>query len=457
MHGRCIIKEYVINVDILLNQVRSALERGDLKSAVGLLEALKPADQANVFDDLQPDEQDKLLPRLNPEDSADILEELQDEDAALVAERMQTKNLADILDHMEPDEAADLLGDIKPSLATRAIQSMKEADEVLPLLEHTDDSAGGLMTAADVILKKEMTVNDAIKHLRAISPDSEQIYYLFVVDDKGVLAGVVNLRDMVVAPKEALIGSIMERDVISVKADTDQEEAVRIVKRYDLLALPVVDNGNRLLGVITYDDSLDILEDEATEDIYRLGGISKEKPGDVSIKDAIRSRLPWLVVNLVMAMVTGAVLSLFENTIAQMAALASFFPIVAGVSGSSGTQTLTVTVRSLATGEITVKDARRSIWKSLLLGMVNGLVLGALVVLIGFLWKGDIRLGLIAGAATLVNIVISSITGILIPLLINRIKLDPALASPILVSTLADSLGYLVYLGLASTMLAFVL
>ena len=457
MNGRCIIKEYVINVDILLNQVRNALERGDLKSAVGLLEALKPADQANVFDDLQPDEQDKLLPRLNPEDSADILEEMQDEDAVLVAERMQTKSLADILDHMEPDEAADLLGDIKPSLATRAIQSMKEADEVLPLLKHTDDSAGGLMTAADVILKKEMTVNDAIKHLRAISPDSEQIYYLFVVDDKGVLAGVVNLRDLVVAPKEAFIGSIMERDVISVKADTDQEEAVRIVKRYDLLALPVVDNGGRLLGVITYDDSLDILEDEATEDIYRLGGISKEKPGDVPLKDAIRSRLPWLVVNLVMAMVTGTVLSLFENTIAQMAALASFFPIVAGVSGSSGTQTLTVTVRSLATGEITVKDARRSIWKSLLLGMVNGLVLGAMVVLIGYLWKGDIQLGLIAGGATLVNIVISSITGILIPLLINRIKLDPALASPILVSTLADSLGYLVYLGLASTMLAFVL
>lgn len=457
MHGRCIIKEYVINVDVLLNQVRSALERGDLKSAVGLLEALKPADQANVFDDLQPEEQDKILPRMNPEDSADILEELQDEDAAQVAERLQTKNLADILDHMEPDEAADLLGDIEPALATKAIQSMKDADEVLPLLEHTDDSAGGLMTAADVILKKEMTVNDAIKHLRAISPDSEQIYYLFVVDDKGVLAGVVNLRDLVVAPKEALIGSIMERDVISVKADTDQEEAVRIVKRYDLLALPVVDDGNRLLGVITYDDSLDILEDEATEDIYRLGGISKEKPGDISLKDAVRSRLPWLIVNLVMAMVTGTVLSLFENTIAQMAALASFFPIVAGVSGSSGTQTLTVTVRSLATGEISVKDARRSIWKSLLLGLVNGLVLGALVILIAYLWKGDIRLGLIAGAATLINIIISSITGILIPLLIHKVKLDPALASPILVSTLADSLGYLVYLGLASTLLAFVL
>jgi len=457
VHGRCIIKEYVINVDVLLNQVRSALERGDLKSAVGLLEALKPADQANVFDDLQPEEQDKILPRLNPEDSADILEELQDEDAAQVAERLQTKNLADILDHMEPDEAADLLGDIEPALATKAIQSMKDADEVLPLLEHTDDSAGGLMTAADVILKKEMTVNDAIKHLRAISPDSEQIYYLFVVDDKGVLAGVVNLRDLVVAPKEALIGSIMERDVISVKANTDQEEAVRIVKRYDLLALPVVDDGNRLLGVITYDDSLDILEDEATEDIYRLGGISKEKPGDISLKDAVRSRLPWLIVNLVMAMVTGTVLSLFENTIAQMAALASFFPIVAGVSGSSGTQTLTVTVRSLATGEISVKDARRSIWKSLLLGLVNGLVLGALVILIAYLWKGDIRLGLIAGAATLINIIISSITGILIPLLIHKVKLDPALASPILVSTLADSLGYLVYLGLASTLLAFVL
>jgi len=258
--------------------VRNALERGDLKSAVGLLEALKPADQANVFDDLQPDEQDKLLPKLNPEDSADILEEMSNEEAAEVAERLHTKNLANILDHMEPDEAADLLGDIEPGIATQAIQNMKEADEVIPLLEHTDDSAGGLMTAADVILRKEMTVNEAIQHLRQESPDAEQIYYLFVVDEKGVLVGVVNLRNLVVAPKDALIGSIMERDVISVPADTDQEEAVRIVKRYDLLALPVVDAGKRLLGVITYDDSLDILEDEATEDIYRLGVFPMKDP-----------------------------------------------------------------------------------------------------------------------------------------------------------------------------------
>ena len=447
----------MINVDILLNQVRSALERGDLKSAVGLLEALKPADQANVFDDLQPDEQDKLLPKLNPEDSADILEEMEDDDAAEVAERQHTENLARILDHMEPDEAADLLGDIKPAIATQAIQSMKEAEEVLPLLKHTDESAGGLMTAADVILKQEMTVNDAIKHLREISPDSEQIYYLFVVDDRGVLVGIVNLRNLVVAPKDALIGSIMDREVISVTADTDQEEAARVVKRYDLLALPVVDEGKRLLGVITYDDSLDILEDEATEDIYRLGGISKEKTGDISIGEAVKSRLPWLVVNLGMAMITGTVLSLFETTIAQMATLASFFPIVAGVSGSSGTQTLTVTVRSLATGEISLKDARRSVWKSLLMGLVNGLVLGAIVVLIGYLWKNDLNLGLIAGGATLVNIIISSVTGLVIPLLLNKSKLDPALASPILVTTVADSMGYLIYLGLASAVLALVL
>lgn len=437
--------------------MRSALERGDLKSAVGLLEALKPADQANVFDDLQPEEQDKLLPKLSPEDSADILEEMPNEEAAEVAERLQTKNLAKILDYMEPDEAADLLGDIKPGIATQAIQNMKEAEEVIPLLEHNDESAGGLMTAADVILKEDMTVNEAIKHLREESPDAEQIYYLFVVDDTGVLVGVVNLRNLVVASKDTLIGSIMERDVISVSAETDQEEAVRIVKRYDLLALPVVDEGERLLGVITYDDSLDILEDEATEDIYRLGGISNERPGDRSLKDAVKSRLPWLIVNLFMAMISGTVLSLFESTIAQMAALASFFPIVAGVSGSSGTQTLTVTVRSLATGEITKKEARASIWKSLLLGLVNGIILGGIVVLIGYVWKGNLNLGFIAGGATLINIMITSITGIVIPLLMNHLKVDPALASPILVATMADSLGYLIYLGFASAVLVFVL
>jgi magnesium transporter len=444
------MKQYVINVDILLGQVRAALDRGDPKSATELLEALRPADQAGVFDDLEPSEQDYLIPSLNIEDAADIFEELKEDDAAEVADRMKADKLARILDHMEPDEAADLLGDIEPEKARRALRAMQEAEEVKPLLKHSDKTAGGLMTSASVVLTEGMSAKTAIARLRKLTPDDEDIYYLFVTDRGGRLVGVVNLRSLVTVPGTEKIGNIMDTDVISVQADADQEKAANLMKRYDLLALPVVNEKGQLLGVITYDDSFDIIQDEATEDIYRLGGLTEETPIDMPIGEAVKKRLPWLVTNLAMALISVAVLSLFEKTIAQMAALAAFFPLVAGVSGSAGTQTLTVVVRSLALGEISSRNAYKVIVNQLGLSLINGLSIGVIITLIAFVWKGSAKLGLIAGIATLVDILTTSITGVLIPLLLHQYKSDPALASPIIVTALSDALGYLLYLGLAS-------
>ena len=447
------MKEYVINVDVLLDQIRSALERGDPKSATELLEALRPADQAGIFDDLEPAEQDYLLPSLNVEDSADILEELEEDEAAEVADRLKADKLASILDHMEPDEAADLLGDIEPAKAQRVLHAMQDADEVRPLLKHSDETAGGLMTSASVVLTEGMSAKSAISRLRKLSPEDEDIYYLFVTDRRSKLVGVVNLRSLVTVPGTEKIGNIMDSDVISVHANADQEEAANLMKRYDLLALPVVNDKDQLLGVITYDDSFDIFEDEATEDIYRLGGLAEETPTDLPIGEAVKKRLPWLVVNLGMALISAAVLSLFESTISQMATLAAFFPLVAGVSGSAGTQTLTVIVRSLALGEIGSKNALKVILNQLGLSLVNGLSVGLIITLIALVWKGSAMLGLIAGIATLVNILTTAITGVLIPLLVQKLKSDPALASPIIVTALTDALGYLLYLGIASAVI----
>ena len=447
------MKEYMIDVEILLGQIRAALERGDPKSAAELLEALRPADQAVLFDDLEPAEQDFLLPTLNVEDSADILEELEEEDAAEVAERLKADKLASILDHMKPDEAADLLGDIEPEKAIRILNAMQEADEVKPLLKHDDETAGGLMTSVSIVLKTGMSAKTAISYLQKLSPEDEDIYYLFVTDKQNKLVGVVNLRVLVTHPGIAKIKDIMDTEVISVWAGADQEEAANLMKRYDLLALPVVNEGNQLLGVITYDDSFDILEDEATEDIYRLGGLAKETPADMPVGEAVKRRLPWLVVNLFMALISAAILSMFETTISQMAALAAFFPLVAGVSGSAGTQTLTVIVRSLALGEIAPKNALKVMLNQFGLSLVNGISVGLIITLIALLWKGSVMLGLIAGIAALVNILSTAITGVAIPLLIQKFKADPALASPIIVTALTDALGYLIYLGLASAMI----
>jgi len=438
------------DIDQVLTQVRAALARGQWGRAAALVEALRPPDQADLFNELPQIEQDQLLPRLDLEDSADILEELEEEEAAQVAARMDAEELARILDKMEPDEAADLLGDIPPEQAAEALAMMEEADEVRPLLIYADNTAGGLMTSAPFTLHRDITVQRAIDYLRALAPDAETFYYLFVVDEEMRLAGVVSLRQLVTSPPATPIERVMDLDVIYVEAGADQEEAARLMSRYDLLALPVVDQEGHLLGVITYDDLVHVLEEEATEDIYRLGGLPREYPPDVDVPTALRTRLPWLVLNLGTAMVSAAVLNLFESTIAQVAALAVFFPIVAGVSGSAGSQTLTVIVRGLALGELRPKDGLRALSRELLVGLINGMAVGGLVVLIALAWKGTPLLGLVVGLATLLNMTGAGLAGVIVPLAMQFFKADPALASPILVTTATDALGYLFYLGLAT-------
>jgi magnesium transporter len=327
---------------------------------------------------------------------------------------------------------------------------MEDAAEVRPLLIHADESAGGLMTSADITLRAEQTVEEAIAHLRQVSPDSEAVYYLFVVNQATQLVGVVSLRQLVISAPSTLVADIMDRNVFHVTAAADQEEAARLMSRYDLLALPVVDDDGRLLGVITHDDLVEVLEEEATEDIYRLGGVPDDRPTDAPLGSALRTRLPWLILNLVTAMASATVLSLFESTIAQVAALAAFFPVVAGVSGSAGTQTLTIIVRGLALGEMEPRNGLRALGREALVGVANGLALGSLVGVVALVWKGTPMLGVVVGVATLLNMIGAAIAGVLVPLGMQVLKFDPALASPILVTTVSDALGYLIYLGLAT-------
>jgi len=417
------------------------------------VEGLRPPDQADVFGELPPTEQDQLLPRLDLEDSADILEELEEEEAAEIATRLETEDLARILDEMEPDEAADLLGDIAPEQAAAVLAAMEEPEEIRPLLIHADESAGGLMTSARVVLHKEMTAEGAIAYLRATAPESDDVYYLFVVDQDVRLVGVVSLRQLVVVPPWTRVEEIMDSQIIHVQADADQEEAARLMARYDLLALPVLDHTGHLLGLITHDDLVEVLEEEATEDIYRLGGVLEEHPPDVPIPAALRTRLPWLVLNLGTALASAAVLSLFEGTIASVAVLAAFFPIVAGVSGSAGTQTLTVTVRGLALGELDPHNGLRALLREMLIGLANGVAVGGLIALIALAWKGTPMLGVVVGLATLLNMIGAGIAGALIPVIMQVLRFDPALASPILVTTITDTCGYFIYLGLATLVL----
>jgi len=274
-----------------------------------------------------------------------------------------------------------------------------------------------------------------------------------VLDRNGRLIGVVNLRALILAEPGQTIEEVMRRDVISVRVDMDQEEVAQIFARYDLLALPVVDHEDRLVGMVTVDDVVDVLEEEATEDIYHLAQVSPNSQVFAPVKDALRARLPWLYVNLVTAFMASSVVAFFEDTIAAVAMLAVFMPIVAGQGGNAGNQTMTIIVRSLALGEIDVKSAWRAMRHEFVIGIFNGLSLGIMVGLIAWLWQGNATLGLVIGLAMLGNHIVAALAGVLVPTTLKRLGFDPALASSIFVTTATDVMGFALFLGLATLLI----
>lgn len=440
-----------VDIDLILSQVRAALAAGEWDRAVALIESLRPPDQADLFGELPPEEQDALLPRLDVEDSADILEELEDREAAELAARLDTETLAQILDEMEPDEAADLLGDIPPAQAIQALSAMEEADEVEPLLAHPDETAGGLMTPPPVTLRQDMTAEEAIAHLRALAPDSETVYYLFVVDDENRLVGVVSLRQLIVAPPATLVWDIMDPEVIHIHAGADQEEAARLMSRYDLLALPVVDDEDHLLGLITHDDLVGVLEDEATEDIYRLSASEPldEPYLDTPIPKMVRKRIGWLLLLFVTETFTGSVLRLFEHELAEAIALTFFVPLLIGTGGNAGSQVASAVIRALALGELTFRHLVTVIWREIRTAFLLGLAMGAVGFLRALTWHSPSPLAITVAVSLSAIVVWAAIIGASLPLIAHRLRIDPAVVSGPAMSTLVDATGLVIYFLIA--------
>jgi magnesium transporter len=432
-------------LELTIDRVREALDRDDLHAAIGLLDDLKRnEDRVEVFDELDVEDQAEILPRLDPEDAADILAELDDEDQADIAGRVSDTSLSDILDEMEPDDAADVIGDLPEERQERVLAQMEEADDVRPLLIHPDDSAGGIMTTSFMTLRPLMTAQDAINALRDWHPDDEMPYYLFVVDRDRRLVGIVSLRVLIIAAPSELIGNLMKTDVITVPVGTDQEECARLLKKYGFLALPVVDNDSRLLGVITVDDLVDVIEEEASQDAFRLAGVSEEESVWSPVRTSLKRRVPWLAVNLGTAFLAAWVFGLFEGTNAQLAWFAALPSIVAGQGGNAATQRITILVRGMAIGEVELTDVWRVVAKEIWIGLLQGLMLAIVV-------GGGIA------AAMIGNLIVAGLAGTAIPFLLMRLKLDPALASAVIVTTFTDSCGFFFAWGLATVLLRFLI
>lgn len=420
---------------------------------LGELFKLHPADLADRLQRLPAEATSALLRQLPTETAAAVLTEVEKEKLPDWLGAFSTKQLAQVLQQLPCDHTVDLLPHL-PAGQRREVLALLPPDratEVKSLMRHREDSAGGIMDSRFISLRDDMTVEQVRELLRARAEKerTEDIAYLYVTDAAGRLVGIVSLRDLVFRRAERRIGEIMNRDVKCLRAADDQEEVARQFEHYHYLGLPVLDTESRLIGVVKASDALAIARKEATEDMQLMVGLSGEERALTPWHKAIRLRLPWLYVNLLTAFAAAAVIGLFESAIAKWTALAVFLPIIAGQGGNAGMQTLTIIIRDLALGEISPGDGRKALLKELMLGLINGLAVGVVVGVAGYFWKGSFALGLVAAAAMVLNQLAAAAAGVLIPFGLKSLRVDPALASSIFVTTVTDVAGFFFFLGLA--------
>lgn len=439
----------------ILTRVRSALADNDIGGVTSLLESMRPHDQAEIFSELHDVDQIALLAELSAADSADILEKLDDQEAAEIVASLPNETLVRIVSEMEPDKAADLLGDIQPAQAQAVLAGLKDSASIQPLLLHSDRTAGGLMTSEFLTLRDSTTAPDALAAIRDWKPDTEYIYYLFVLDAEDRLVGVVNLRQLVIADPDATMQDIMDPEVIAAQAEADQEECARLMSQYDLLALPVINVERKLLGVVTIDDVVDVLVEEATEDIQRLGGAAPLERAylNSSVFRVMRKRVGWLFLLFLTESLTGSVLRHFESELEAVVALTFFVPLLIGTGGNAGTQTTSTIIRALAIGEISWSDALRSFWHEFRVGILLGLAMAVVAFVRALTWGTSNELASAVALAILAIVIWANMLGSLLPLLADRLKIDPTVMSGPVMATLVDATGLYIYFTIARIVL----
>jgi len=444
------------DLEDILGKVRASLEIDDLAGAVAAIEALRAPDQADLFHELEDQHQTALLPRLDPEDSADILEELEDEDAARLVATLPRAAAVRILNEMEPDEAADLLGEMEPAHAHRLVDELEDPAEVRPLLLHPEDTAGGLMTSEFLALGRRMSVADALAALRTWKPDAEDIHEVYAVDRLGRLVGMIGMRQLLMQEPAALLGDVVDPETVFVSVGADQEEAARLMSRYDLGSLPVIDTQGILVGVITIDDVVDVLEEEATEDFQRFGGTEPlDRPYlESGILSVVRKRVGWLLLLFITETLTGSVLRHFEEEMAAVVSLAFFIPLLIGTGGNAGSQTTSTIIRALAVEDLD----KRGLWRPLLHELAVGLVLGSVMGIVAYgralLWGTGQAVAVTVAIAIAVIVIWANVLGSVLPILAHRLKIDPTVVSGPAMSTLVDATGLFIYFTIAGIILA---
>ncbi|MFQ3710886.1 magnesium transporter [Staphylococcus equorum] len=421
--------------------------------------AMHTYEQSEYFEDSDEEIRQRIFEVLSPEEVADFFEQLEiDEDEyESLFDTMDAEYASKVLEDMSYDNAVDIMNKLSKQKIVSLLTLMKREDakEIKALLHYEEDTAGGIMTTEYISLKATMPVKEAMMHVKEQAPDAETIYVIFTVNDNKQLAGVLSLRDLIVAENDAYIEDIMSERVISANAADDQEDVAQKMRDYDFIAMPVVDYQDHLLGIITIDDILDVMDEEASEDYSRLAGVSDVDATNDSIIKTARKRLPWLIILTFLGMITATILGSFEDTLSQVALLAAFIPIISGMSGNSGTQSLAVSVRNISTGEIYEQSKFKVALRETGSGFLSGLICSILLFLIIMILYGQPILAVIVGASLTIAMTVGTLVGSMIPLVMDKLKIDPAVASGPFITTINDIVSMLIYFGLATSFMAY--
>ncbi|WP_042357650.1 magnesium transporter [Bacillus rubiinfantis] len=424
-----------------------------------MIDELQPYDIAEIYQDLPDKHKPRFLLYLKFDMLADLMEELEKEEQLELLNILGIEKSSKVLDLMDNDDLATLLHEVSPKKKDSLLSEMNkaESDAVLDIMKYPPETAGRLMTNRFVWIRNYYTVREAVDKLKSFAEFAESLNYLYVIDENSKLVGVVSYRDLLIAEPNERIKEIMYERVIYVTVTTDQEAVAKTVERYDFIAVPVVDDDHVLVGIITVDDVIDVVIKEANEDIEKLSASGKAIDFETKTLVAATRRLPWLILLLFIGLISGGIMSRFEDTLQKVVALAFFMPMIAGMTGNTGTQSLAVVVRGLISYDINKKVVARLIIRELGVGLTIGITCAALISIIAYIWQGNFILGLVVGCSLFFTLIIGTLAGTIIPLILYRLNIDPAVASGPLITTLNDIFSLLTYFGIATMFLHYLM
>ncbi|MCK4272035.1 magnesium transporter [bacterium] len=443
------------SLEKIVNELDELIERDDSRAILGLIEDRHPVEVAEFIDNLAEEKKRYVFRLLHPPMASGVLLEVSDLSRDQLVEEIEASRLAEIVDEMASDDAADIVGELSSERAEEVLDLVgaERADELQQLLRYDEESAGGIMTKQFVSVPEDATVQEAIEQIRATVDQVESVYVIYVVDRRGVLVGILSLAQLVLSRPEEMVSRIMSTDVVSVPTNMDQEEVAALVEKYDLASVPVVDRASRLVGRITVDDVVDVIVEEASEDISKMAGTTDEEIRQDSALRIAGMRLPWIIISLLGGILSGTIISHFRAALGSLLALVFFIPVITAMGGNIGIQSSTIVVRGLATGEIQLFRIAQRLFREARIGLLMGVMCGGIVGLVALVWQGNPLLGVIVGLAMLSAITVAATMGALVPLLFKKINIDPAIATGPFVTMSNDIVGLVIYFGLAAMLL----